>query len=172
MYPVYKSTYERGDSLHSELPDESNFYKEHVIMWAKDLRRSVDYLETRTDIDTKRLAYYGYSWGGTLGGLMPAVEPRFATAVLAVAGLGQQRSQPEVEPINFLPHITVPVLMLNGRYDHYVPVESSQLPFFRLLGAPVQHKRQVISESGHVVPRTQLISEVLNWLDRYLGRVD
>jgi pimeloyl-ACP methyl ester carboxylesterase len=85
--------------------------------------------------------------------------------------LGQQRSQPEVEPINFLPHITVPVLMLNGRYDHYVPVERSQLPFFRLLGAPPQHKRQVISESGHVVPRTQLIAEVLTWLDRYLGRV-
>src|SRR5206468_544404 len=40
IYPVYKSTYERGDNLHSDLGDESNFYKEHVIMWAKDLRRS------------------------------------------------------------------------------------------------------------------------------------
>ena len=169
MYPIYKSTYERGDSLRSDFADESNFYKEHVIMWAKDLRRSIDYLETRADIDTTRLAYYGYSWGGYLGGLMPAVEPRVKTVVLYVAGLANQRGQPEVEPINFLPHITMPVLMLNGRYDHYFPVESAQLPFFRLLGTPAQHKRQVISESGHFVPRTQLITEVLNWLDRYLG---
>ena len=82
-----------------------------------------------------------------------------------------QRGQPEVEPINFLPRIKLPVLMLNGRYDHYFPVESAQLPFFRLLGTPPQRKRQVISEGGHFVPRTQLISEVLDWLDRYLEPV-
>jgi serine/threonine protein kinase/formylglycine-generating enzyme required for sulfatase activity/dienelactone hydrolase len=169
MYPVYKSTYERGDSLHSDYGDESNFYKEHVIMWAKDLRRSIDYLETRPDIDTKKLGYYGVSWGGYLGGLMPAVEPRIKNVVLLVAGLENQRAQPEVEPINFLPQITVPVLMLNGRYDYYFPVESAQLPFFRFLGTPPQHKRQVISEGGHSVPRAQLITEILNWLDRYFG---
>jgi hypothetical protein len=61
--------------------------------------------------------------------------------------------------------------MLNGRYDHYFPVESSQRPFFRLLGTQSQHKRLVISEGGHDVPRTQLIAETLTWLDRYLGPV-
>jgi formylglycine-generating enzyme required for sulfatase activity/tRNA A-37 threonylcarbamoyl transferase component Bud32/dienelactone hydrolase len=171
MYPIYKGTYERGDGLHTDYPDESNFYKDHVIMWAKDLRRSIDYLQTRSDIDAGRLAYYGVSWGGYLGGLMPAVEPRFKTVVLLVAGLENQRGQPEVEPINFLPRITLPVLMLNGRYDYYFPVESSQRPFFRFLGTPSQHKRQVISEGGHSVPRTQLIAETLTWLDRYLGPV-
>jgi formylglycine-generating enzyme required for sulfatase activity/dienelactone hydrolase len=171
MFPIYKSTFERWDGLHSDYPDESNFYRDHVVMWAKDLRRSIDYLQTRSDIDTGQLAYYGVSWGGYLGGLMPAVEPRFKTVVLLVAGLENQRGQPEVEPINFLPRITVPVLMLNGRYDYYFPVESSQRPFFRFLGTPSQHKRQVISEGGHSVPRTQLIAEILNWLDRYLGPV-
>jgi len=140
-------------------------------MWAKDLRRSIDYLGTRRDIDTTRLAYYGVSWGGFLGGLMPAIEPRFKTVVLYVAGLEQQKGQPEVEPINFLPRITVPVLMLNGRYDYYFPVESAQLPFFRLLGTAPQRKRQVISEGSHFVPRNQLIAESLGWLDRYLGPV-
>ncbi len=171
MYPVYKGTYERGDGLNSDYANPSNFYKDHVIMWAKDLRRSIDYLGTRRDIDTTRLAYYGVSWGGFLGGLMPAIEPRLKTVVLLVAGLEQQRGQPEVEPINFLPHITVPVLMLNGRYDFFFPVESAQLPFFRLLGTPPQHKRQVISEGSHFVPRNQAIAEVLGWLDRYLGPV-
>ncbi len=40
MWPIYKSTYERGDGLDSDYPDETNFFKEHVIMWAKDLGRS------------------------------------------------------------------------------------------------------------------------------------
>jgi formylglycine-generating enzyme required for sulfatase activity/dienelactone hydrolase len=171
IHPIYKSTYERQDSLHSDYADLSNFYKDHVIAWAKDMRRSIDYLETRSDIDTARVAYYGVSWGGYLGGLMPAVEPRFKAVVLLVAGLEFQRGQPEAEPINFLPRIKIPVLMLNGQYDHYFPVETSQRPMFRLLGTPADKKRQVISEGGHFVPRTQLVKETLDWLDRYLGPV-
>jgi dienelactone hydrolase len=171
VHPIYKSTYERQDSLRSDYADESNFYKEHVIAWAKDMRRTIDYLATRPDIDTTRLAYYGASWGGYLGGLMPAVEPRFKAAVLLVAGLEYQRGQPEVEPINFLPRITIPVLMLNGQYDHYFPVETAQRPMFRLLGTPPDRKRQVIVEGGHFVPRTELVGETLGWLDRYLGPV-
>jgi pimeloyl-ACP methyl ester carboxylesterase len=135
------------------------------------MRRTIDYLETRPDIDTSRVAYYGASWGGYLGGLMPAVEPRFKAVVLLVAGLEYQRGQPEVEPINFLPRITIPVLMLNGQYDHYFPVETAQRPMFRLLGTPPDRKRQVIVEGGHFVPRTQLVRETLAWLDKYLGPV-
>jgi dienelactone hydrolase len=172
VHPIYKSTYERQDSLRSDYADKSNFYKDHVIAWAKDLRRSIDYLETRSDIDTAKVAYYGVSWGGYLGGLMPAVEPRLKAVVLLVAGLEFQQGLPEVEPINFLPHIKVPVLMLNGQYDHYFPVETAQRPMFRLLGTPPDRKRQVISEGGHFVPRTQLVQETLDWLDRYFGPVE
>jgi hypothetical protein len=66
LYPVYKSTYERGDSLVSWYAKETNRYRDHVIMWTKDFRRSIDYLETRADVDPRRLAYYGRSWGGYL----------------------------------------------------------------------------------------------------------
>ena len=171
LYPIYKSTYERGDGYENDVGNESRAYRDHVIMWVKDFRRSIDYLGTRPDIDTTRLAYYGTSWGGALGGLIPAVEPRVRAVVLLVAGLEFQRSLPEVEPFNFLPRIRVPVLMLNGRYDHYFPVETSQRPFFRLLGTPPQQKRQVIADGGHFVPRNQVIAETLGWLDRYLGPV-
>jgi eukaryotic-like serine/threonine-protein kinase len=169
VHPIYKSTYEREDSLKSDYADSSYFYRDHVLMWAKDLRRTIDYLEARPDIDSSKVAYYGLSWGGYLGGLMPAVEPRIKAVVLLVAGLAHQEGLPEVEPINFLPRITQPVLMLNGQYDHYFPVESSQQPMFRLLGTPPDRKRQVISEGGHFVPRPQLVKETLDWLDRYLG---
>ena len=82
-----------------------------------------------------------------------------------------QRARPEVEPVNFLPRITAPVLMLNGKYDDDVPVGSSQEPMYRLLGTPEARKRHQMYETGHSVPRTQLITETLNWLDKYLGPV-
>ncbi len=66
LFPVYKSIYERGDDLKSSMPNETNRYREHVVYWAKDLRRSIDYLETREDIDMQRLAFYGVSWGGRM----------------------------------------------------------------------------------------------------------
>ncbi len=169
VYPVYKSTYERGDGLTSSMPEETNSYTEHVIAWAKDLKRSIDYLETRSDIDTAKLAYYGVSWGGRLGGIMLAVEPRLKVAVLNVAGLRAQEAFPEAEPVYFIPRIHVPVLMLNGRYDFYFPVESSQNPMFDLFGTAPSLKRHVIAEGSHYVPRPVLIKETLDWLDRYLG---
>src|SRR6185312_6482339 len=48
LYPVYKGTYQRSDSLSTDVQDTTNFYRDHVIMWAKDLRRAIDYLETRS----------------------------------------------------------------------------------------------------------------------------
>jgi len=167
LYPVYKGTYQRRDSLNDDTQDSTNFWRDHVVMWAKDISRSIDYAETRADLDVSHLAYYGVSWGGAMGGLMPAVEPRIKVSALVVAGLEFTRTRPEVEPLNFLPHITAPTLMLNGRYDFFFPVESSQDPMFRLLGTPAADKRHVVVEGSHEVPRAVLIQEVLGWLDKY-----
>jgi cephalosporin-C deacetylase-like acetyl esterase len=172
IYPIYKSTYERGDDLKSDYPEETNFWKEHVIMWAKDFRRSIDYLETRHEIDGDRLAYYGVSWGGAMGGIIPAVENRIKVTILLVAGLQFQHSLPEAEAVNFLPRITMPVLMLNAKYDFFFPYETAQFPFYELLGTPKQHKKLFLYERGHSVPRTEYVKEALAWLDKYLGQVD
>ena len=171
IYPIYKSTYERGDALHSDYPDETNFWKEHVIMWAKDAMRSIDYLETRKEIDHAKIAYYGISWGGAMGGIIPAVDKRIKVSVLQVAGLLFQPSKPEADPLHFLPRFKTPVLMLNGKYDFFFPYETSQRPFFELLGTPKEHKRIISYDGGHSVPRTQLVKETLEWLDHYLGEV-
>jgi dienelactone hydrolase len=171
IYPVYKSTYERGDSTASDYSDLTNRYREHVVMWGKDLRRAIDYVESRSDLAGDKVGYFGFSWGGALGGIWPAIDPRLKVSVLLVAGLEFTPAQPEVDVINYLPRVRIPVLMLNGQYDFFFPVQTSQIPMFRLLGTPAEHKRQVISPGGHFVPRTQLISETLSWLDRYLGPV-
>jgi len=142
-----------------------------VIAWSKDLGRSIDYLETRPDIDRSKLGYEGYSWGGAMGSIMPAVEERIKVCVLIVPGFNLQKSLPEVDELNFAPRVKVPVLMLNGRFDFGYAVESSQLPMFRLLGTPKEHKRRVVYDTSHNILRNELIKETLDWLDRYLGPV-
>ena len=92
-------------------------------------------------------------------------------SVFYVAGLRAQRKLPEADPFNFLPRVTVPVLMINGRYDPYFPVETSQEPMFRLLGTPSDQKHHFVEEGGHYVARVHLVTQSLDWLDRYLGPV-
>jgi dienelactone hydrolase len=132
LYPVYKGTYERGDGMEDDTANTSSTWRDHVIMWAKDASRAIDYAETRPELDHEKLAYYGYSWGSVMGGLIPALDTRIKVSLLALGGLNYERSLPEVDIINFLPHVKQPTLMLNGRYDFYFPVVSNQEPFFRL----------------------------------------
>jgi formylglycine-generating enzyme required for sulfatase activity/tRNA A-37 threonylcarbamoyl transferase component Bud32/dienelactone hydrolase len=171
LWPVYKSTYERGDGLVSDYPDETSAWKDHIIMWGKDLKRSIDYLETRDDIDTDRLAFMGASWGAAMGPILMAIEPRIKAGVVLVAGLNFQKALPEVDQLHYLHRVDIPVLMLNGKYDFFFPYETSQRPYFELMKTPAEHKRLVVHDAGHSFPRTEMVRETLEWLDRYLGEV-
>ncbi len=62
--------------------------------------------------------------------------------------------------------------MLNGKYDFFFPYETSQFPFYELLGTPKEHKKMFVYEGGHTVPRTEQIKETLAWLDQYLGPIN
>ena len=171
LYPIYKSTYERGDGLDSDNQDTSRNYRDHVLMWAQDLSRSLDYAATRRDLDLGRVGYYGISWGGALGPILAAVEPRIRAVVLISGGLEFEDTLPEVDPLNFAPHVLQPTLMINGRYDFFFPVETSQQPLFALLGAKASDKRYIVVDGGHYPPQDLLVKETVDWLDRYLGPV-
>ncbi|MBI1342029.1 MAG: SUMF1/EgtB/PvdO family nonheme iron enzyme [Terrimonas sp.] len=171
VWPIYKGTCERHDELNSDLPDETVFYKDHVLMWGKEFGRTIDYLETRTDIQADKIGYLGWSWGGYMGGIIPAVEKRIKAVVLNVGGMVMNKSLPEADQLNYLPRVTQPILMLNGKHDMFFPVASSQNPMFDLLGTPVADKKRIIYESGHLVPRLDFVKETLAWYDQYLGPV-
>jgi eukaryotic-like serine/threonine-protein kinase len=171
MHPIYKGTFERGGDLRSDYPEPTARYKDYVIMWVKDLARSIDYLESRHDLDASRVAYYGLSWGGALGAVLPAVEPRITVNVLYVAGLTFQHALPEVDQINYITRVKQPTLILNAELDFFFPTQTSQRPMFELLGTPAADKRRMVYPGGHSVPRTEMIKESLQWLDRYLGPV-
>lgn len=173
LVPVYKGTFERGGGGPNPIywPNTTSFYRDNVIAWAKDLGRSIDYLETRPDIDHTKLAYEGVSWGAAMGGLLPAVETRFKALILIAPGFYLQERLPEVDQVNFAPRVKSPVLMLNGRFDFIWPPTISQEPMFRMLGTPKEHKRRVVYDTGHDIPRDEMIKETLSWLDKYLGQV-
>jgi len=169
LYPVYKSTYERGDNIKTDTPNMTANYRDHIVMWAKDVGRSVDYLHTRRDIIKGKIGFFGFSWGASMTPVVVAVEPRFSLAVSYLGGFYLQPSLPEADSVNFAPRVRVPVLMLNGRFDFYSPTAMSQEPMFKLLGTPAEHKRHVVYETSHAIPRNEGIKEVVGWLDKYWG---
>jgi dienelactone hydrolase/predicted Ser/Thr protein kinase len=186
LYPIYQGTYERLVREGGREPTYANLdapvlagpsaYRDKVIMMAKDLFRSLDYLDTRQDIRMDRLAYMGNSLGSRLGVILMALENRFRTAVFLNGGLHllpKRLRAPEVDEFSYGPRVKVPVLMVNGRHDYGFPMDRSQLVLFRLLGVPGRDKRHVVFDRGHSGPflAHEEVREILDWLDRYLGPV-
>ena len=122
-------------------------------------------------IDSKKIAYYGMSWGAMLGAIIPAVEERLEASVLLGGGFFPRLGRPEANQINYVTRVKVPTLMLNGRYDTFYPPETASKPMFDLLGTPDGHKELRLYETDHIPPRNEFIKETLAWLDRYLGPV-
>lgn len=166
LYPVYKGTYERRVAD----PTGLNGQRDLGIAWSRDLGRAIDYLETRADVDARRLAFYGVSDGGNAGIVLVALEPRIRAAIFQGAGL-EPDLPPELDPINFAPRVRAPVLMLNGRYDFGAPYETAQRPLFVLLGSGTEQRRHAVFESGHALTSDTVAADMVAWLDKYLGAV-
>jgi dienelactone hydrolase len=171
LYPVFKWAHERrapGDEPPADGTREEAVWQ---IRQVQDVRRSVDYLVSRADIDPQRLAFCGFSWGGWLSSVVLAVEDRFRVGIVHSGGLEGWHARPEVDPLNYVSHVRLPLLMLNGRYDLTVPLETQARPMFERLGTPDRDKRLYVADSDHWIPRTELVRESLAWLDKYLGPV-
>ena len=111
VYPIYKGMYERFAPF-SFAPNE---WRDRVIEWSKDLGRTIDYLETRDDIASDKLAYYGFSSGANYGPILTTIDDRFAANILLASGLWPLQSRPEMDLVHFAPRSRVPTLMINGR---------------------------------------------------------
>jgi serine/threonine protein kinase len=171
MYPIYQGTYERRVKFY--LPDGSESI-ELIAQWYKDAARSLDYLATRPDIDNTKLAYMGVSMGSAEGVVFSTLlQNRLKTVILLDGGFFLEPPPPGDDQADFAPHLKLPVLMVNGRYDFTFPVETAQDPLFKMLGTPPAQKEHVVLDTPHDVTEqhAQLVTVVLDWLDRYLGRV-
>jgi dienelactone hydrolase len=140
----------------------------------KDLSRSIDYLETRDDIDSEKIAYYGMSLGARLGPVMLTMEERLKLGILVVGGFPLEELPAAVDTATFAPRVKVPVLMVNGKEDFIFPLETSQKPMYEFLGTPEVHKKHITYPGGHGLLglfTRQIKADVLAWLNHYLGPV-
>jgi dienelactone hydrolase len=166
VIPVMWGTFERRVSPEKRRRTSE---PEATVMQFKDLRRTIDYLETRADIDAGKLAYEGLSWGATCGAVLPALEGRLKVGVLFGGGLVPEWP-PEYSQLNFAPRIHIPILMQNGRYDFFFLLETRAKPLLRLFGTPEKDKELKIYETGHSVWVTnEVLRDELAFLDKHLG---
>jgi len=168
IYPVYKGTYERA----AEMPGlDTVSGREVLIQDSKDMSRSIDYLETRPDIDSKRIAYLGDSMSAALGVVWAAVENRFKAVIFLDGGFFVETPLPGTDQADFAPRLKAPTLLITGKFDWIFLGKDALLT---LLGAPAADKKAVTFDTAHDVTeqRADLIREVVGWLDKYLGKVN
>jgi len=171
MYPVYEDTYERRTK--NSLPSGAQSV-DLTRDWYKDTARSLDYLATRKDIDSRKLAYLGVSMGAADGVILSTLlEDRLKTTILLDGGFFMGKPSAGGDQADFAPRLKIPVLMVNGKYDYTFPVDNAQNPLFKMLATPDADKRHVLLDTPHDVTedRVHLRAAVLDWLDKYLGRV-
>lgn len=144
-----------------------------------DLRRAVDFLATRPEIDASRIGYFGASFGGLIGVVFAGVEARVKVPVIALAGgglnllFGARGVSPAVddflsviEPLNFVGKIAPrPLLMINARRDETVPPMAA-----RWLYAQAEEPKHIIwyDTEHHKIPQDQAFGDAVNWFDRHL----
>ncbi len=161
-----------------------------------DVRRLIDHLEVRDDVDGSRIGLVGGSMGGLLGAIATGIEERIDVPVLIVAGgnmrimVGEsQLSRVEeiraefertgrrveeeaeklrcIDPINFVHLISPrPLLMINGLHDDIVPVASN-----RALYAQAREPKKIVwYDTGHDVPSDEAARKAFFWFEKHLKR--
>jgi dienelactone hydrolase len=175
VMPIFSGSLERNEDGRSlQRFNQGPVSRSDMVMeWSKDAGRTLDYLESRGDVDTDRIAFIGLSLGAAVSSILVSRDDRFATMILWSGGFAAS-AFPESAPGNIfaVESIDVPVLMLNGRHDFVFPYATHQRTYFERLGTPDEHKRHIAWDVGHFsFPVGEFIRANLDWLDGYLGPV-
>ena len=157
-----------------------------------DLRRGVDLLLSRRDIDRKRIGFVGHSFGAHTGVLLASVEKRIKGYVImagapslteflrtsTVPGIVEMRNSltkaqqanyfttlAGVDPINYVPHVAPSALYFQfGKRDTY-PTEQSAGQYFNAASNP---KSVRWYDAGHALNDEARHDRAL-WLQKQIG---
>jgi cephalosporin-C deacetylase-like acetyl esterase len=140
-------------------------YKRHIV----DMRRGLDYLTSRDDVDPNRVAFYGTSFGGPLL-ILPAIESRYGAVILLSAGISKSNEQDHIlaRPIDFVPLIQGPKLLVNGLYDEAAPLKTAAKPLYELLTG---EKYMETYEGAHWPGEKGVVEPASKFLDETFGPV-
>lgn len=189
-YPWDRSEPYRRSTNHFDKPEvDRDVYAQAVI----DLRRGMDLLLARKDVDPKRTAYVGHSYGAQWGAILTAVDRRMRGSIL-MAGAGGlddvllKSSDPElVELRKALPPgmleayvrgigeidarrfvgkaAPIPVLMQFARYEEHFDKASADA-YAAALSEP---KKVLWYDTGHDLNDPQSLRDRYAWLVERVG---
>ena len=145
------------------------------------LRRALDVLAARADVDPRRLGYVGVSSGARLGAVLAGVDDRLKALALvsggaapvdeyaAAAPVGDRdavrRLLSSVDPLRLLAGARPAALLFQGGLrDEVVPADDLR----RFAAAGSQPKDVRWYPSGHW-PSTRMFREQLDWLEQLLA---
>lgn len=138
-----------------------------------DLRRVVDLLTARPDVDPQRIGYVGHSLGATWGGVVAGVEPRFRAFVL-MAGYAYPsryyrgfKPSPNLDSALFIGRAKAPILFQLAAKDEFVTKEQAE-EYVRL--AP-ESKESRTYDAGHLL-NAAAQKDRIDWLLRRIGAAE
>src|SRR3984893_14431283 len=172
--------------------DKPELDREIEIQAVADLRRGIDLLLARSDIDPKRLAYVGHSYGAQWGSILSAVDKRMKTSVL-MAGVAEmadillrsddpgmvdfRKTQPagqlekysqvtgDIDAIHFVGHAApIPLLLQFANYEQYFDKTSMQ----HYVAAASDPKKVLYYDTGHDLNEPQALEDRYDWLVNYV----
>ncbi len=167
--------------------------RENFIQSTVDLRRGIDVLQSRSEVDPNRIAYVGHSSGAHWGAILSAIDRRLKTVVL-MAGVpsektilqdsddpdyvGFRQSTPKEEldkyfkiitpldAINYVPHSRpTPLLFQFARFERYFN-EAAMRQYARAASEP---KLVLWYDTGHELNDARSLIDRANWLRRHIG---
>ncbi len=184
-YAVFRiDIFNHGERFEEEIDfsftnDNKYRSREVIIQTVFDLRRGMDFLETRKEVDANRVGYYGISLGGIIGTIFSGVDERVKASVIAIAGgglnlmFGTDALSDKaldffsiMDPVNYVELISPrPLLMINARNDEVVPPFTSKL-LFKKAGNP---KEIIWYDAKHkTLPQDKVFLDGVNWYKKYL----
>jgi dienelactone hydrolase len=173
--------------------DKPQLDREIEIQAVVDLRRGIDFLLARPDVDPKRLAYVGHSYGAQWGSILSAVDKRMKTSVL-MAGVAEmadillrsddpgmvdfRKNQPagqlekyaqvtgDIDAIHFVGRASpIPLLLQFATYEQYFDKTSMQ----HYVVAASDPKKVLYYDTGHDLNDPQALEDRYDWLVNYIN---
>lgn len=151
--------------------------RDALVQTVFDLRRAIDWLDQRPEIDSTCTAFAGISLGGIVGSVFVGVEPRVEVPILILAGgglkflFGRQALNAQIrnflapiEPLNFVEKTAGrPLLLLNASRDEVVPKATTEA-LYRRAGSPKTIKWYDATHKMNPVP---VLQDCIAWLNQH-----
>jgi dienelactone hydrolase len=173
--------------------DDPDYDHELYVQTVVDLRRAIDVLLARSDVDPQRIAYAGHSYGAQWGAILSAIDRRIKAAVLIGgipdrAAIYLEHDDPDyvewrarktkekiekylsvnarTDPIHYVSRAApTPLLFQFARFEQYFNEAAMQ----RYAKAATDPKTVKWYDTGHDLNDIQALIDRADWLKEKIG---